>query len=362
MSSIGRRENGQWRARYRDAVGKEHARHFVRKVDAQRWLDEVTTSQVTGMYVDPRKGKVTVERFAVDSWLPALDLRLSSRREYEGAVRRYVVPLLGSKSVGSVTARDARAFVLKLEETLAPRTSRRILGHARSLFRHAVAERVIPVSPFETVKSRPLVLARRAIPTVSDVRAVVACAGEPLTAVMVQVAAQTGLRSSELRGLTADALDLPRRRLSVERQLVQGRGSTYSLGELKTPASVRTIRLPKDLAETLETFLAVNPPSTRDGLLFHEGGRPVSNSTWDYRVKAAQVRAEVPRFRIHDLRHHCASVLIAAGVPVPAITEQLGHASPQVTFTVYAHLLRDHEDAASDAIAAAWATPTTAQD
>lgn len=48
MASIKKRPNGAWRARYRDHEGKEHAQHFARKVDAQRWLDEVTTSIVTG--------------------------------------------------------------------------------------------------------------------------------------------------------------------------------------------------------------------------------------------------------------------------------------------------------------------------
>ena len=56
MASIKKRADGKYRARYRDGAGKEHARHFERKVDAQRWLDEVTASMVTGQYVDPRRG------------------------------------------------------------------------------------------------------------------------------------------------------------------------------------------------------------------------------------------------------------------------------------------------------------------
>jgi hypothetical protein len=44
MASIAKRADGRWRARYRDAAGKEHARHFARKVDARRWLDEVNAS------------------------------------------------------------------------------------------------------------------------------------------------------------------------------------------------------------------------------------------------------------------------------------------------------------------------------
>ena len=360
MASITKRPDGRWRARYRDEAGKEHAKHFDRKIDGQRWLDEASAALVTGQFVNPKAGKITFADFAVTAWLPSLDLRPSSRREYEGAVARYVAPLLGSKPISEITILDARGFVTALEQRLGARTVRRIVGHVRAIFRFAVASKVVTGSPFDSVRMRPLVQARRKIPTVADVRAVVASAREPITAVMVQVAAQTGLRSAELRGLCIRDLDLPRRRLMISRQLVPGKVGAFTLGDLKTPASVRTVRLTRDLAETLATFLAVNPPDVANGLLFHESGRPISNSTWDYRIKAAQRRAGVATFRIHDLRHHCASVLIAAGVPVPAITQQLGHASPQVTYGVYAHLLRDHEEAASDAIAAAWALPTQA--
>ncbi len=78
MASIMKRGNGQWRARYRDDVDREHAKHFDRKVDAQQWLNEVTASLVTGTYVDPRAGSVTFERFyaqwsaAGDLWTAAL--------------------------------------------------------------------------------------------------------------------------------------------------------------------------------------------------------------------------------------------------------------------------------------------------
>ena len=43
----------RYRARYRDEAGREHARHFVKKAAAQRWLDEVTAAEVRGDYVDP---------------------------------------------------------------------------------------------------------------------------------------------------------------------------------------------------------------------------------------------------------------------------------------------------------------------
>ena len=48
MGSIQKRENGMWRARYRDPSGRERARHFRRKIDAERWLVSVEGAKHRG--------------------------------------------------------------------------------------------------------------------------------------------------------------------------------------------------------------------------------------------------------------------------------------------------------------------------
>lgn len=50
----------RWRGRYVDGAGHEHVKGFDRKVDAQRWIDAATTGLVSGSYVDPRAGLITV--------------------------------------------------------------------------------------------------------------------------------------------------------------------------------------------------------------------------------------------------------------------------------------------------------------
>lgn len=67
MASVAKRPDGRWRARYGDAADKEHSRHLARKLDAQRWLDEVATSVVTGQYVAPKAGRLTFGRPRVGS-------------------------------------------------------------------------------------------------------------------------------------------------------------------------------------------------------------------------------------------------------------------------------------------------------
>src|SRR5450631_3199280 len=74
MSNIEKRPNGVWRARYYDEAGKQHAKHFTRKVDAKGWLDRVTASVVRGDYVDPKTAKMTVEHWC-ETWLKGYQTR-----------------------------------------------------------------------------------------------------------------------------------------------------------------------------------------------------------------------------------------------------------------------------------------------
>ena len=80
--NIAKRANGRWRARYRDEAGKEHSRHFDRKIDAQQWLDQVTSAVVTGTYADPKAGRITFAAFfgewsARQVWAPGTVLAMS---------------------------------------------------------------------------------------------------------------------------------------------------------------------------------------------------------------------------------------------------------------------------------------------
>lgn len=72
----------------------------------------------------------------------------------------------------------------------------------------------------------------------------------------------------------------------------------------------------------------------------HEGNRGCRYSVCDCNRFVVGAEAELPEgFRIHDLRHTCVALLIAQGAHAKEIAERLGHSSPVVTMTVYAHVL-----------------------
>ena len=170
----------------------------------------------------------------------------------------------------------------------------------------------------------------------------------PPYGVLVHTAAYSGMRAGELAALRVARLDLLRGRAEVVEATTEVAGKLMT-GPTKTYAH-RTVRLPRSLCDELAAYLASRPNSP-DALVFtmREGG-PLRQSMVSTRLFKPAVRAAGldPRLRFHDLRHTCASLLIAAGATVKAVQAQLGHASATVTLDRYGHLFPDELDHLAD--------------
>jgi integrase len=70
-----------------------------------------------------------------------------------------------------------------------------------------------------------------------------------------------------------------------------------------------------------------------------EDGRPPHPEHFSDRFDVLVRQAEVPVIRFHDLRHSCATLALAAGIPVKIVSEMLGHSNPAITQSIYQHVL-----------------------
>ncbi len=351
MASIKKRPDGQWRARYRDDAGKEHARHFARKLDAQRWLDEVTASMVTGAYVDPKAGRVTfAEYFA--GW--------AQRQVWESGTDCAVRLAAGSVTFGDVPlAALRRSHVerwVKAMQTaprgegrppgLAPGTIRTRVNNVRGALRAAVRDRVIVSDPSDGItlpRVRRLEVAM-VLPTTAQVRALLAAAPDEWGA-FVALCAFAGLRLGEAAALQVGDVDFLHRVLTVSRQVQRANGGTV---EIRPPkyGSERTIYLAGGLVEILAAHVAGHCPGTDPHRFVFGFGRdvPPHQNTVGYWWRKARAAAGCGAVKLHDLRHFYASGLIAAGCDVVTVQRALGHASATVTLNTYAHLWPTAED------------------
>lgn len=340
MASIKRRENGQWRARYRDSAGKEHARHFERKVEAQRWLDEVTASVLTGNYVDPRAGKVTFGDYA-RGWQARQVHRQNTQSAVDNALRVHALPKFGARPIGSIRPSEIQQWVIDLSTTLAPSSVRIVYQHVRAVFRAAELDRVIARTPCERVVL-PRVERRPVEPLPTETVLALEAAMPPRWQAIVRLIAGTGLRPAEAVAVTVDRVDFLRRSVRVDRQLLS---RPVRFGPPKTSSSVRTVPLPQTVIDALAAHLAAYAPGP-DGLLFTtQQGQPVNREEVGRKFSTVARAVGAPGgARLHSLRHYYASLLIRHGESVKVVQDRLGHASATETLDTYSHLWPDSED------------------
>lgn len=358
MVNLQKRPNGKWRARYRDGNGRQHAKHFDRKVDGQRWLDEVTASVVTGQYVDPKAGRITFKTYA-ETWRAAQVHRPSSAAHVETMLRRHAYPTLGDRPMASILPSEIQAWVKRMsvghgeQRGLAPATVSVAHGIVSTVFKAAVRDRRVMANPCEGTKL-PTVERRKVEPmTTEQVEKIRAGLREELEA-LVTFTAGTGMRQGEVFGLTRDRLRLLGANPSVvvDRQLVTLRSGKTEFGPLKTKASHRTIPLPKVVVAALNAHLARHDVAA-DGLVFTLAGQPITRQAFGHLwrpVATAAGLTETTGTGMHALRHYYASLLIRHGESVKVVQARLGHATAAETLDTYSHLWPDADDQTRAAI------------
>jgi integrase len=343
MASIDRRGD-RWRARWREHPGANpRSRTFDRKVDAQRFLAEVSADLLRGTYVDPSAGRITLADYA-SQWVASQPWRPSTRERTEAGLRR-ILPVLGHRPLRTIRPSDVQAFVGGLSaDGLAPSYVESLYRLLVSILKAAVADRLLAETPCRGIRlpTRERSKEVQDILSVGQVNQLAAAIG-PRWRALVLTAAGLGLRQGEACGLTVDRVDFLRRTVRIDRQLVTGRDGVR-FGPPKTPASDRTLPLPATVAEVLAEHLRIVGPGDDDLMFTLEGGRAIPRNRLGDRFRAAAHHCRLEGVTFHDLRHFTASALIASGCTVKAIQAFLGHATAAETLDTYGHLWPDDDE------------------
>jgi integrase len=170
-----------------------------------------------------------------------------------------------------------------------------------------------------------------------------------------------GLRRGEILGLSwEDVVNAENAVvLTVRRQLVRDKFGVH-LSDLKTVGSRRTLHLSAPLVEVLERHRVRQEAeelvrgkrwNNEWGLIFTSTiGTPLDPEQFGKTVPKICESAGLGHWSIHELRHSCASLLIATEVPLEVVSEQMGHASIRVTKDVYGHLMPKARAKAAEAM------------
>jgi integrase len=345
MANIAKRPDGTWRARYRDAVGKEHARHFVRRVEAQRWIDSVTTAVQTGTYVDPSRAKVPLETVAAQWFAGKINLRPTTRARYESALQVHVLPRWGSTQLDRIEHGEIQSWLAQLSAAGQSGASvRKAHGVLSAILELAVRDRRLPANPAAGASLPETNERRRRYLTAAQVEELAVNAGKGR--LVVFVLAYCGLRWSELAALRVENADLLRRRLDIAQAVTEVNGGQLVWNTPKNHER-RTVPIPRFLVDELAEHLAGRG---RNELVFAapEGGVLRNRNARRAWLDAAAAAIDEPGLTPHELRHTAASLAVSAGANVKAVQRMLGHASAAMTLDRYADLFDDDLDAVAD--------------
>jgi integrase len=377
--TITRRGKSSWRLKFdvgHDAGGKRKIRYQTvrgKRQDAERELAKQLNAFNQGTDIEP--DKITVAEY-IRSWLDGAVLSPKTIERYHQLAEHQIIPHIGTialQKLRPVHIQNLHTTLLisggKDGKPLAART----VGHAHRIVHRAlalalsaeiVARNVASaVSPPKVQAAEVEILSAEQMADVLERLERNLFRNEPHPMLpLVALALGTGMRRGELLGLQWGDIDLDGARLKVERSVEETKAGL----RLKTPKTKhgrRTISLPASAVSALRTHRAHQREirvalgqgrEIGDTLVFgtHEGALPSpDNLSRDW--KRLIVSHDLPKVMFHALRHSHASALIAGGLDVLTVSRRLGHGSPAVTLTVYAHLFQKTDLAAASAIEAA---------
>jgi integrase len=378
-----RRRGNSFVADYYDGDGKRRWKTFKLEREARAFEARVRQEIVRGEHVpeaemprftelakrflDSKRGKVrdlTLDHYevAVETYLAPYFGKLRLNRITVALIERYCFelrdgfpePLLNYRAhrlaalaaeraerIGNpALARSAEYFRARLaRKRLSRITINNQLTLLAMIFNYALKHRLVTFNPAEHVDKLPAVHREgdeidQNVLSPAEVRKLLEAAA-PEWRLLIETAVTTGLRQSELLGLKWGDIDWQSSRLYVRRALREGR-----FYDTKSKNSRRVVEVPRTLLHALKVWLLKCPKGEHDLVFPNREGNPMDAANLLHRgFEPAVRRAGLRKIRFHDLRHTAASLLLATGVDVVAVSRLLGHSSPIVTLSVYSHAI-----------------------
>lgn len=343
----------RWRARYVDAQGREHAKGFARKIDAQQWIDKQVSDHVTGTWTDPRLAGQTFGVMA-ERWFATKATRAPKTvAGYRSLLDTLVLPRWQDVELGNITFEDLQQWVTGLsvngsvkKEGQGLSASRVIQAHqvVSQVLKYAVRAKHLPANPADGIELPRKPETEQRYLSHEQLHRLAVASGRFRTFVLVL--GYCGLRFGEAAALRVGDIDLKARRIRVRRSVTYVTKQGLIEGPTKNH-SARTVPVPKFLAPLIATEIGERPdnallfPSRRDGYLTEGEVR------WVFDPAAVAVNED--GLTPHELRHTCASLAIAAGANVKVLQTLLGHKTATLTLDRYGHLFPDDLGRIADA-------------
>jgi integrase len=369
--TVTRRADGRYEARLTlppDGSGKQRRKSFYGET-RQEALTKLRTAQAALIHAgqEPLNQRITVGHF-LTRWLTevaAPTIRPKTLEQYTHIIEAYLVPGLGAIQLARLTPVQVQAFLNRVEsgafvplrkgpttQRPGPRTIQQCYRVLHTALNQALKWGEVHRNVAALVDTPAVPKAQTAALTPDQARLLLTATAGTRWGPLWALAIHTGLRRGELLALRWHDVDWAGQLLHIRGALDASgkRVATKTAGSVRTvPVSAEAIRAlqARRAAQRLERVHALHWAGT-DLIFTTLEGRPLMGDNMGDAFQADLRRAGLPHVRFHDLRHTCASLLAAQGVPIEVVQRLLGHTSIKTTADVYVHVT---PDAQRDAVA-----------
>jgi integrase len=350
-----------WIADYFDQEGKRHIKTCKTKKEADGFLVQARHEVARGVHT-PENTSIAVAE-AARLWIETGELEKLERstlRQYRNHIKLHINPLIGNVKLARLSTPAVESFRDELLKKGSRAMARKVLASLKSILSEAQRRGLVAQNAAQPVKvdvkkrDQRKLAAGRDIPSKEEVQTILAMADGRWRPLLI-TAIFTGMRSSELRGLAWDDVDVEQKVIHV-RQRADHWGA---MGAPKSAAGDRKIPMSPMVVNALKEW-RLACPRTGEGegaegrlwLVFPNGNGNVENhaNIANRGFYALQLAAGIvdpngkPKYGMHALRHFFASWAIERGFSPKRLQALLGHNSIQMTFDVYGHLFPSLED------------------
>lgn len=320
------RSQGSWIACYPLGMvdGKRRTKRSRHQTEREALIEVERLCRMYGYGGTPATG--TLGQYLAD-WLRGhRGTRPTTARNYEANIRLHVLPILGGIPLARLQPADIRRLVDDMERRRKrPGTIHKAVNVLGIALNAAVRERSIPENPAKHVRLPRLDVEPVRAVTYQQADAIREAVRGHWTEYLVRLLLGSGMRLGEAIGL--DQADL-----ELDQSFVRVRVS-------KT--HVRPIRITTDATLALRQALVAAPRRGPNEPVFYAPGKPrerMRGSSVSHALPRLLGDAGLPALSPHKLRHATATIMLADGVPMRVIADQLGHRNPAVTSRIYAHV------------------------
>ena len=345
------------------------------KKRAEDMMNEIRKEHETYLRGRPSVDELLFADF-MEKWLEVIkpEIKLTTFGGYQMNVQKSIAPYFRKYGVllSELTAEDINDFYAhELRRTKATSVHKLHANISKAL-KYAVEKDYIPYSIMGKVKRpKPERFVGKFLKQSETVDLFEAVKGHKLELGVI-FGAFYGLRRSEVIGLRWESIDFEANTITIEHTVtvanIDGKNVLVVGDTTKTKSSFRTLPLiPAIRSKLLEVQAEQEKNRKLCGKSYNkEEGVYIYTDALGNRIKPDYLSGEFPKFlekngfrrmRYHDLRHSCASLLLANGVPLKQIQEWLGHSDFSITANTYAHL--EYKSKLASAGAMAWIENTS---